>query len=218
MHVIHLREVPRWGGPDVRRKNAEYTCGAHASLLADAERTFAFSTPTKHTAQGRRVLDVGCGTGENAIFFAERGHQVTGLDFLEQPLQIARQKAADRGVDVEFIQHDALRLDELDRPFDNVLDSGLFHGLSDEDRIRYVAAIGKVLKPDGKLYMQCFSDQEPAGEGPRRVSETEIREVFSGNWRIVSITPTRFVVRSDANLNFSDGGPKASFCVVKRVY
>ena len=61
MHVIHLREVPRWGGPDVRRKNAEYTCGAHASLLADAERTFAFSKAIKHTAQGRRVLDVGCG-------------------------------------------------------------------------------------------------------------------------------------------------------------
>ncbi|MEO8498736.1 MAG: class I SAM-dependent methyltransferase [Planctomycetota bacterium] len=163
------------------------------------------------------VLDVGCGTGENSLFFAERGHKVTGLDFVEPPLQIARQKAAERGIDVQFIQHDALQVDQLDRQFDNVLDSGLFHGLSDEDRVQYAAVIGKVLVPEGKLYLQCFSDQEPDGDGPRRISEAELREVFKSGWQIVSITPSRFVVREDTQLTFSEGGPKSWFCVVKRV-
>jgi hydrophobe/amphiphile efflux-1 (HAE1) family protein len=162
------------------------------------------------------VLDVGCGTGENALFFANRGNEVVGIDFLDQPLHIARQKAVDRGLDVEFIQMDALRVDELDRQFGNVLDSGLFHGLSNADRRRYVGAIAKVLSPEGKLYLQCFSDREPAGDGPRRVSETELREAFNSGWRIISITPTRFVVRDDTDLTFSDGGPKAWFCVVER--
>ena len=163
------------------------------------------------------VLDVGCGTGENALYFAERGNEVIGVDFLDQPLQIARQKAADRGLDVEFIQMDALRVGELNRQFGNVLDSGLSHGLSNADRQRYVAAIAKVLSSEGKLYLQCFSDLEPAGDGPRRVTETELRLAFNSGWRIISITPTRFVVRDDTNLTFSDGGPKAWFCVVERV-
>lgn len=140
------------------------------------------------------MLDVGCGTGENALFFAERGNEVIGIDFLDQPLQSARQKAANRGLDVEFIQLDALLVGELNRQFDNVLDSGLFHGLSDEDRQRYVHVIAKALALHGTLYLQCFSDQEPDGDGPRRISETELREVFRSDWHIVSISPTRFLV------------------------
>ncbi len=163
------------------------------------------------------VLDVGCGTGENAMYFAERGNEVVGIDFLEQPLQIARQKAADRGIDVEFIQLDVLRADELNQRFDNILDSGLFHGLSNLDRQRYVEALAKVLAPHGKLYLQCFSDQELAGDGPRRVSEAELRQAFARDWRIISISPSRFLVRDDTELKFSDGGPKAWFCVIECV-
>jgi hydrophobe/amphiphile efflux-1 (HAE1) family protein len=163
------------------------------------------------------VLDVGCGTGENALFFADRGHKVTGLDFLDGPLLIARRKAAERGLDAEFIQHDALRVDELDHQFDNVLDSGLFHGLSDEDRQRYVRAVANAIAPHGKLYLQCFSDREPAGDGPRRISKAELEGAFESGWHIVSINPTRFVVREDTDLTFSDGGPRAWFCVAQRV-
>ena len=56
------------------------------------------------------VLDAGCGTGENALFFAERGHPVLGIDFLEGPIQEARRKAEERGLNAEFVQKDALTL------------------------------------------------------------------------------------------------------------
>ena len=56
------------------------------------------------------VLDAGCGTGDNALFFAARGHRVTGIDFLEEAIRRARGKAAERGLEVEFLVKDALTL------------------------------------------------------------------------------------------------------------
>ena len=49
------------------------------------------------------ILDSGCGTGENALFFAKRGHIVTGIDFLEEPINIAKQKAVERRLTANFL-------------------------------------------------------------------------------------------------------------------
>lgn len=84
------------------------------------------------------VLDSGCGSGENALFFAGRGRKVTGIDFLAEPVERAKRKADERGVSATFHVMDALALKELPEVFDNVIDSGLFHVFSDEDRRRYV--------------------------------------------------------------------------------
>jgi SAM-dependent methyltransferase len=59
------------------------------------------------------VLDAGCGTGDNALFFARRGHKVTGIDFLEGPIRRAKRKAAQRGLSVTFLVMDALALKDL---------------------------------------------------------------------------------------------------------
>jgi SAM-dependent methyltransferase len=104
------------------------------------------------------VLDAGCGTGEHALFFAARGHAVTGFDFLEEPIAAARRKTAERSLVVKFLVKDALKLYEWTERFDNVLDSGLFHVFSDADRIRYVRGLKAVLNPGGRLFLLCFSD------------------------------------------------------------
>src|SRR5437763_2049305 len=80
------------------------------------------------------ILDAGCGTGENALFFAERGHNVTGIDFLEEPIRRAKLKAAERGLTAKFLVMDALDLKNFGEVFDNVIDCGLFHVFSDKDR------------------------------------------------------------------------------------
>ena len=126
------------------------------------------------------VLDAGCGTGENALYFAQRGHPVLGIDYLEGPVQEARRKAQDRGLNAEFVTIDALTLEQLDRQFDSVIDSGLFHVFSDEDRARYVAGLTHVTRPGGRLFLLCFSDEEPGTQGPRRVSQGEIRDAVCG--------------------------------------
>src|SRR5436305_2321804 len=93
------------------------------------------------------ILDAGCGTGDTALFFASRGDKVTGIDFLEVPIKRAKQKAAERGLTPTFLVMNALALQEIPEVFDNVIDSGLFHVFSDEDRQKYVAGLATVLKP-----------------------------------------------------------------------
>lgn len=163
------------------------------------------------------ILDVGCGTGENALFFASRGHQVTGIDFLAKPITLAKQKAQQRSLQANFLVMDALALNEIPQLFDSAIDCGLFHVFSDEDRSKYVHGLASVLKPNGKLFLLCFSDKEPPGQGPRRVSLRELHSTFSDGWHVESIQDSRFEIRPDAaHMNFSKGGPFAWFCVVRR--
>jgi len=63
------------------------------------------------------VLDAGCGTGENALFLAAGGHQVTGIDFVDEAIRRARRKAAERGLIVEFQVKDAMELGDWDKRF-----------------------------------------------------------------------------------------------------
>ena len=112
---------------------------------------------------------------------------------------------------------DALTLKDLHEVFDSAIDSGLFHVFNDGDRRRYVDGLASVVKPGGKLFLLCFSDQEPGTQGPRRVSEKEIRDAFADGWTVENIEPTRFEVRPDLKeFTFSEGGPKAWFVVVRR--
>jgi len=164
------------------------------------------------------VLDVGCGTGENALFFAQQGRRTTGIDFVEYPIAEATRKAQQRGLPATFRVMDALRLEELPETFDSVIDCGLFHVFSDDDRVRYVEGLAGVVKPGGRLFLLCFSDREPPGDGPRRVSQAEIRAAFSSGWEVESIQQARFETRPDLKeIRFSEGGPFAWFCVIRRL-
>jgi cyclopropane fatty-acyl-phospholipid synthase-like methyltransferase len=164
------------------------------------------------------VLDAGCGTGENALFFAERGHPVLGIDFLEEPIERAKRKAAERGLSATFLVKDALTLKDWSERFDTVIDSALFHVFADEGRARYVAGLAHVTKPGGRLFLLCFSDEEPGTQGPRRVSEREIREAFADGWAVEEVRADRFEVRPDLkDITFGEGGPKAWFSVIRRL-
>src|ERR1043165_8020293 len=125
------------------------------------------------------VLDAGCGTGDISLFLAGRGNKVTGVDYLEEPIQRAKRKAAERGSSATFLVKDAMTLKDWSERFDNVVDSGLFHCFTDDDRKTYVAGLANVLKPGGRLFLMCFSDAEPGTDGPRRVSKRELEEAFA---------------------------------------
>jgi len=163
------------------------------------------------------ILDAGCGTGDNALFFASRGHKVTGIDFLEEPIQRAKRKAGERALSVTFLVKDAMTLKDWSERFDNVIDCGLFHVFSDEDRKKYVDGLATVLKPGGRLFLLCFSNVEPGTQGPRRVTQQEIHDTFAKGWAVESIKPSRFeVIPNLKDFTFSEGGPKAWFVVVRR--
>jgi len=163
------------------------------------------------------VLDAGCGTGETALFLAGRGHKVTGIDFLEEPIRRARDKAAVRGLQIDFLVKDATTLAQWEARFATVIDSGLFHVFSDDDRKRYVAGLKHVTKPGALLFLMCFSDQEPGTAGPRRISQRELQESFADSWEIESTRPVQIEVNPEfTEMNFSAGGPKAWFATIRR--
>jgi SAM-dependent methyltransferase len=163
------------------------------------------------------VLDAGCGTGEHALFFAARGCQVIGIDFVEAAIQRARSKAVERGLSVEFLVKDALTMQNWGERFATVIDCGLFHVFSDADRRRYVKGLARVIVPDGRLYLLCFSDQEPGNGGPRRVSRQELYDAFADGWAVESVEPVQIEINPEfTDIKFSEGGPKAWFAAIRR--
>jgi SAM-dependent methyltransferase len=146
------------------------------------------------------VLDAGCGTGENALHVASLGPHVLGVDVAETALSIAREKAAARAIDAEFVVADAFHLDRLGRAFDTVLDCGLFHTFDSDERRDYVASLASVTGRGGVLYVLCFSDIGPDTVGPHPISQEELRAAFrrSSGWSVTSVSPERLQTRFDA--------------------
>ena len=105
-------------------------------------------------AGGRRALDLGCGTGRQAIDVARRGWEVVGVDFVPRAVEQARTRSREAGVDVRFLVGDVTELEALDlgAPFDLVYDNKCFHGLPDAARLRYAEGVSAVCRPGG-LYL-----------------------------------------------------------------
>jgi cyclopropane fatty-acyl-phospholipid synthase-like methyltransferase len=125
---------------------------------------------------------------------AARGLDATGIDLSPRAIQIAKDKANDRGIPTRFLVWNALALADLNERFDTVLDSGLFHVFDDQQRATYVASLASVVRAGGRVLLACFSDRQPCDWGPRRVRKAELRHAFDDGWVIGSIEPTRFHV------------------------
>jgi ubiquinone/menaquinone biosynthesis C-methylase UbiE len=160
-----------------------------------------------------KVLDVGSGPGENAIFLAENGFSVVGIDFTPEAVEIAQDRARQHGVDVKFIVGNVLDLDSYfaSNTFDYVIDSGLFHSIHPQSLNRFVEKIRNVLKPNGIYFMLCFSDKEPPGFGPRRLSKEMIRRTLEPSFSIKYIHDTIFESR------IHQGGAKAYLTCAMRL-
>jgi SAM-dependent methyltransferase len=164
------------------------------------------------------VLDAGCGTGNAALFFAARGHRVTGIDFVEEAIERARAKATERGLSVDFLVKDAMTLGDWDERFASVIDSGLFHVYSGDDRRRYVQGLTHVTRRGGRLFLLSFSDAEYA---PRAgVSRQELYDAFAEGWVVESVRPVRGEINpaftAEFPEEFPDGGPQMWFVVIRR--
>jgi SAM-dependent methyltransferase len=157
------------------------------------------------------VLDVGCGTGENALHVASLGLRVLGVDVAATAVSIARAKADDRGIEAEFAVVDAFQLAGLGRRFATVLDCGLFHTLDGDERPGYVASLASVTGHAGTLYVLCFRDDGP-DPGPHPVRQEELRAAFNPGtgWEVATIEADRVLTR------FHDDGAPAWLATVDR--
>lgn len=162
------------------------------------------------------VLDLGCGTGENCLMLASRGHMVWGIDASEGAITQARQKAAERELEATFIVGDALNLTILGEGFHTVIDSGLFHFFSDAERELYLAGLRHVMFSDSRLFLLCFSDREPGDaetQMPRRIRRSTLRKCFSAanGFKVLQIEPAEYALNTEA------GSAKAWLAVIQRV-
>lgn len=158
------------------------------------------------------VLDAGCGTGENALFLAARGFAVVGVDAVEAAVEAARRKALARGLEAEFLVHDALALDGLGRRFATVVDSGLFHTFADRERVLFAKSLAAALRLGGRYYVLCFSERESREGGPRRVTQAALRAAFDKPpFRVLSIAAAEMAT------NLDGAGRKAWLARIERV-
>lgn len=179
--------------------------------------------PFLMTAGARTVLDVGCGTGGDAVSLAQRGFHITGMDYSQAALARARAKAAAANVVVEFHQGDmALPFPFVDEGFDAVMSNVALHMFDDQTTRRIIGEMRRVVRSSGLLLLHVNSMEDmPYREtllGRRRVqtlgpnfyreengqtmhffSEQYCRDVLA-DWAIADLTHLR--LRDDAGATF----------------
>jgi SAM-dependent methyltransferase len=158
-------------------------------VVIEAERAGRFSGA---------VLDVGCGLGENAIYLAGQGHSVTAVDAAPSALEQARQRARDRGVEVEFALADATSLAGFEGRFDSVLDGACYHCLDEDARHAYAAALHRATRRDALLTLFCFPTGSSGLAAAMGISEENLRTTWGkAGWEITDLRPARYHVNAD---------------------
>jgi SAM-dependent methyltransferase len=140
--------------------------------------------------QPGRALDIGCGTGRDAVYLAQQGWSVTGVDAVPQAIDAARRRAQAAGVAVSWILDDVTRLESLnlDGPFALLVDRGCFHGLSDDERERCVRGATTLATPEAQLLMFAFQPRR-IGLGPRGITRRQLERHFAAGWELTSSEP-----------------------------
>ena len=100
------------------------------------------------------IVDIGCGSGSDAVFLATLGFHVKALDISGAALDLVKKKAAKAGVQVETVHSSATKMPIEDGSVDFALDRGLLHNLSDTDGRAYAIELARVLKPGGGLLLR----------------------------------------------------------------
>lgn len=150
-----------------------------------------------------RALDLGCGSGRNAVFLARRGYTVEGVDYSEKAIDWARDRAAEAGVDVGWRCSNVFDLRVPDASVDLVYDSGCFHHIAPHRREAYVELVVRALKPGGHFGLVCFRPEGGSGYTDDEVyargslggglgyTEERLREIWSRGLEVRSIRQMR---------------------------
>jgi SAM-dependent methyltransferase len=140
--------------------------------------------------KGGRALDLGCGTGTDAIYLAQRGWQVVGVDFVPEAIATAGARAREAGAAATFVVGDVTRLRELgvQGPFDLVIDIGCYHGIPAGRRDAYAAEVAAVARPGADFYLAGVSHPPAAWRlmGAGGVTADDIQKRFGAFFDLVA--------------------------------
>ena len=132
-----------------------------------------------------RALDIGCGSGRDAVYLAKRGWEVTAVDFVEKALARARQRAAEEGVQVQWIRGDVGELGGLglEPGYNLVYDFGCIHGLPDSARRGVAAGLNALAAPGAMLLIFAFKSGQRRFL-PRGIDQDELIALLGDGWRL----------------------------------
>ena len=123
----------------------------------------AFLAGEPPPAPGARALELGCGGGQAALRLARAGYAVTGIDFSETAIELARRNASDAGLPATFLVGDCLTLEQVpSASLDLVVDNHMLHCIvAPEQRASLLRAVRRVLRPGGRLWSETMSREGP---------------------------------------------------------
>lgn len=161
------------------------------------------------------ILDIGCGTGTLATYFAQRGEQVTGIDFVEEAVGRATAKAKAAGLNIDFMVKDFFTIGSWDRKFQTIIDSGLFHIFSGDEvrKAAYLDIVSKLLSDNGRLYVLACKKETGIDAG---VNADEIFETFRERFIVESLHEFEAETVIDAAENVPGKQWLSYFAVIKK--
>ena len=141
--------------------------------------------------RGKRVLEMGCGTGTNSIELARRGYRVTAVDLVDLALQQAKDKAMRANVEIDFRLGDMTTL-ELGEPFDCLLDVSVYDGIRTRDLAGFQAFLRRVSRTGTRWLSLAGSATEPLPNGPPVVGETDFRAELEPWFKVLDAHEFRY--------------------------
>lgn len=139
-----------------------------------------------------RALELGCGTGADAIYLARRGFEVTAVDSSPTALDRARVRAEQQGALVRFVLADAFEFGRTAGQFDLVYEAGFYHFIRRVDLEQFLDMLWRVTRPDSFYLALIGSTGEVVAGGPPQVSQQQIRDELGRLFEFVHLRPFRF--------------------------
>lgn len=160
-----------------------------------------------------KTIDLGCGTGNYALYLAKMGFDVTGIDISPSAIKMAKKNAGSKALNPSFISADMLgELKEFTEPFDFAYDWEVLHHIFPEDRKKYLKNVHRILSSGGKYLSVCFSEKDPhfGGSGKYREtplgtvlyfsSEDELKDLFSPHFHILDLKTIELIGKIEPHL------------------
>ena len=160
-----------------------------------------------------RVIDLGCGSGINAVWLAQQGFDVTGVDITPLAIEKACERAAAAGVQVRFVLDDVLDLRERYEPFPFFFDRGCYHSVRDLGVQAFLRTLERITAPGsiGLVLTGNAKEPPPEGQGPPVVSEEQLHAELGSHFEIVRLREFRF------DTSMADNpAPLAWSCLLRR--
>lgn len=190
------RDVPRQPGEEYREAMRQVYAAGKTPWDSGVPSSELIRSVEAGELPGTTLLELGCGTGTNAIELARRGYRVKAIDLVELAVEKAREKARKAGVTLEFLSGDLTKLD-LGGPFDCLFDLGLYHGLRNRDLVGFLSTLRRVSRPGTRWLSLAGNAKEVLPDGPPVVREEEFRAELEPLFRILRVREFRFDLRPD---------------------